>query len=129
MDAEKNGAQWSNGVNDARITKIGAVLRRCRADELPQLWNIFVGDLSIVGPRPERECFYEEFETYIHGFRERIKVKPGLTGLAQICGGYNLKPEEKILFDVEYMKNRSFLLDMKIIFKTVLVVLNRSGAK
>ena len=129
MDAEKNGAQWSNGENDSRITPVGSFLRKYRIDELPQLWCIFKGDLSIVGPRPERECFYNEFETYVHGFSERMKVKPGLTGLAQINGGYNLKPEEKIVYDVEYIKNRSMLLDLKIIFKTVGVVLKKDGAK
>ena len=129
MDAEKNGAQWSNGEHDSRITPVGSFLRKYRIDELPQLWCIFKGDLSIVGPRPERECFYNEFETYVHGFSERMKVKPGLTGLAQINGGYNLKPEEKIVYDVEYIKNRSMLLDLKIIFKTVGVVLKKDGAK
>ena len=129
VDAEKNGAQWSAGDKDDRITPFGAKLRKTRMDELPQLWCIFKGDLSIVGPRPERECFYNEFETYIHGFSERLKVKQGLTGHAQVNGGYNLKPEEKVLFDIEYINKRSLLLDLKIIFKTVKVVLTHNGAK
>ena len=129
VDAEKNGAQWSAGDNDDRITPFGAKLRKFRVDELPQLWCIFKGDLSIVGPRPERECFYNEFETYIHGFSERLKVKQGLTGHAQVNGGYNLKPEEKVVYDVEYIKNRSLLFDLKIIFKTVKVVFTHNGAK
>jgi lipopolysaccharide/colanic/teichoic acid biosynthesis glycosyltransferase len=128
-DAEVNGAQWSMGDDDPRIFPLGRVLRKCRADELPQLWCILRGDLSFVGPRPERECFHKEFEKYIHGFGERLKVKQGLTGYAQVMGGYDLKPEEKILYDVEYIKNRSFLLDMKIILKTIGVVLKREGAK
>lgn len=128
-NSEENGAQWSVGDEDPRIFSLGRILRKCRADELPQLWCILKGDLSFVGPRPERECFHNEFEKYIHGFGERLKVKQGLTGYAQIMGGYDLKPEEKILYDIEYIKNRSFLLDMKIILKTVGVVFKREGAK
>ncbi len=128
-DAEANGAQWSMGDDDPRIFPLGRALRKCRADELPQLWCILKGDLSFVGPRPERACFQDEFEKYINGFGERLKVKQGLTGYAQVMGGYDLKPEEKVLYDVEYIKNRSFLLDMKIILKTVGVVLKHEGAK
>ena len=128
-DAEKNGAQWSDGESDSRITKVGAFLRATRLDELPQLWTCFTGQLSIVGPRPERAMFYTEFEKHVHGFSERLKVKPGLTGLAQVSGGYDLKPEEKVVFDIEYIKNRSVAQDIKIIFKTVGVVLFRKGAK
>ena len=123
VDAEKNGAQWSRGDEDERITKVGAFLRKVRLDELPQLWSILKGDMSFVGPRPERKVFYDEFETYIHGFHERLKVKPGLTGLAQVNGGYFLRPEEKVRYDVEYIKNRSVLLDVKILLKTIGVVL------
>ncbi len=123
LDAEKDGAQWSRGDDDARITKVGAFLRKMRLDELPQLWNILKGDMSFVGPRPERKVFYDEFETYIHGFSERLKVKPGLTGLAQINGGYFLRPEEKVRYDVEYIKSRSVWTDVKILFKTIGVVL------
>ena len=124
VDAEKDGAQWSRGEADQRITKVGAFLRKVRLDELPQLWNILKGEMSFVGPRPERQVFYDEFETYIHGFSERLKVKPGLTGLAQINGGYFLRPEEKVRYDVEYIKTRSLWLDVKILLKTVVVVLS-----
>ena len=129
MDAEANGARWSAGDDDPRIFPLGRFLRKTRLDELPQLWNILKGELSIVGPRPERECFYKEFETYIHGFSNRLKVKPGLTGLAQVNGGYDLKPEEKIVFDIEYIRKRSFLMDLGIILKTVGVVVFGRGAK
>ena len=129
QDAEQNGAQWSMGDDDPRIFPLGRILRKCRADELPQLWCILKGDLSFVGPRPERECFHNEFEKYIHGFGERLKVKQGLTGYAQVMGGYDLKPEEKVLYDLEYIKKRSFWLDMKIILKTIGVVFKREGAK
>lgn len=127
-DAEANGPKWAER-NDDRCTKLGAKLRKCRLDELPQLWNIFVGDMSFVGPRPERECFYQEFETYIHGFSNRLVVMPGLTGLAQVCGGYDLLPEEKIVYDMEYIEKRSLWLDFKLICKTVKVIFARKGAR
>lgn len=129
LDAEKDGAQWSAGSDDGRVTKIGLFLRKYRLDELPQLLGCLTGQLSIVGPRPEREVFYDLFDQHVHGFRERMKVKPGLTGLAQINGGYDLRPEEKIVYDVEYIKNRSLWLDISILVKTVVVVLRHDGAK
>ena len=128
-DAEKHGAKWSDGDNDSRITKVGSILRKTRLDEIPQLWTCVTGQLSLIGPRPEREIFYDAFEEHVHGFRERLKVKPGLTGLAQVSGGYDLRPEEKVLYDIEYIKNRSLWLEIKILFKTVAVVLGHKGAK
>lgn len=128
-DSEVNGAQWSEGENDPRITPVGRFLRNTRLDELPQLWCIFTGKMSFVGPRPERDCFYEEFEKYIHGFKHRLCVTPGLTGLAQVNGGYNLKPEEKIIYDMEYINNRSIVNDIKIMFRTVAVIFTHDGAK
>lgn len=128
-DAEKDHVQWSEGEDDPRITPIGRLLRKTRLDELPQFWCILTGEMTLVGPRPEREVFYNEFERYIHGFRERLKVKPGLTGLAQVRGGYYLMPEEKIVYDVEYIKKRSLWLDVKIVLETVAVVCKREGAK
>ena len=121
-DAEKGGVQWSSR-EDVRITPVGRFFRRYHIDELPQLWNILMGDMSFVGPRPERAVYYDAFETVIHGFRERLKVKPGLTGLAQIVGGSYMRPEEKIMCDVRYIKSRSLLLDLKILFQTVVTVL------
>lgn len=129
INAESKGAQWSNGDDDDRITPIGKFFRKTRIDELPQFLNCLKGDLSIVGPRPEREVFYNQFETYIHGFSQRMLVKPGITGLAQVKGGYELRPEEKIIYDIEYIKNRSLLLDLKILFSTVYVVISGDGAK
>ena len=128
-DAEKNGAQWSTGDDDVRITRLGRFLRKTRFDELPQLWCVLKGEMSLVGPRPEREVFYEKFEEYIHGFHQRLLVKPGLTGLAQVSGGYRLKPEEKIVYDIQYIKTRSIWLDIKILFATVRVVLRGESAK
>ena len=128
-DSEVNGAQWSTGKDDPRITKVGRILRNTRLDELPQLICILSGKMSFVGPRPERACFYEEFEKYIHGFKYRLCVTPGLTGLAQINGGYDLKPEEKIIYDMEYINTRSIINDIKILFKTAAVVFTHDGAK
>jgi lipopolysaccharide/colanic/teichoic acid biosynthesis glycosyltransferase len=128
-DAEKQGAQWSQGDSDSRITKVGSILRKTRLDELPQLWTCFTGKLSLIGPRPEREIFYNKFEEHVHGFSERLKVKPGLTGLAQVSGGYDLRPEEKVVHDIEYIKNRSIGLEIKILFKTVKVIFTHDGAK
>ena len=129
MDAENDGCRWSDGDNDPRITKVGRFLRKSRLDELPQFWCILKGEMSIIGPRPERACFYNEFEEYIHGFSQRLKVKPGLTGLAQVKGGYYLKPEEKIIYDIDYIKNRNIGLEFKILFNTVKVMLKGDGAK
>lgn len=129
VDAEANGAQWSEGEADPRILPFGRFIRKTRIDELPQLWTVFIGKMSLIGPRPERECFAIEFEKYIHGFSERLKVKPGITGWAQVNGGYDLKPEEKIVYDVEYIKKRSLWLDIKILFKTVGVIFSHKGAK
>lgn len=128
-NAEANGAQWSRGEDDERITPIGKVLRRTKFDEIPQLFNCLAGDLSLVGPRPEREIFYNCFETYVHGFSQRLLVKPGITGLAQIKGGYFLKPEEKIIYDIEYIKTRSLWTDFKILLSTVSVVIRGNGSK
>lgn len=127
-NAEENGPQWAD-KDDSRCTKIGRILRKTRLDELPQLWNIFVGHMSLVGPRPERACFYDEFETYIHGFRNRLAVRPGLTGWAQINGGYDLLPEEKIVFDMEYIEKRSVSMDLNCIFRTVRLVFTHEGAR
>lgn len=129
MDAERDGIRWSEGDDDPRITPLGRVLRRTRLDELPQLWCILKGEMSVVGPRPERPEYYDRFEQYIHGFSQRLKVKPGLTGLAQVRGGYYLMPQEKILYDMEYIKTRSMRLDIRLVFETVRVVFTGEGAK
>ena len=128
LDAEANGPQWAD-KDDCRCTNLGAKLRKTRLDELPQLFNILRGDMSIVGPRPERACFYDEFEKYIPHFRQRLAVRPGLTGHAQVNGGYDLKPEEKIVYDMEYIANRSLRMDIQCIWKTVLVVFSHDGAR
>ena len=114
---------------DSYITKSGAFLRRTSLDELPQIWNILKGDMSFVGPRPERACFYRLFEEYIVGFSNRLVVTPGLTGYAQVNGGYDLKPEEKIVYDMEYIEHRSVWMDLLCILKTIRVVFCGDGAR
>lgn len=128
LDAEAEGPQWAN-KNDERCTKLGKILRNSRLDELPQLINILKGEMSFVGPRPERAYFYDEFEKYIPNFRDRLLVTPGLTGYAQVNGGYELLPEEKIVYDMEYIANRSLKMDMMCILKTVTVIFSHDGAR
>ncbi|MEH7218410.1 sugar transferase [Bacillus toyonensis] len=127
-DAEMNGPQWAK-EHDQRITKVGLFIRKTRIDELPQLLNILRGDMSFVGPRPEREFFYNEFDAYIPEFKDRLMVKPGLTGWAQINGGYNLDPKEKLRLDMEYIEMKTIRMDIRILCKTVLIVLNGNGAR
>ena len=128
INAEANGPQWAS-KNDSRCTRLGKFLRNTRLDELPQLWNIFTGKMSFVGPRPERKCFYEMFDRFIPEFKERLKVKPGLTGLAQVNGGYDLRPDEKIVYDLEYIERRSVRMDLSCIFKTVKIIFTHEGAR
>lgn len=128
LDAKANGPRWA-AVCDTRCTRFGQFLRRTRLDELPQLWNILRGDMSLVGPRPERAYFYREFETYIPGFSNRMMVTPGLTGWAQVNGGYDLRPEEKIVYDMKYIERQSVLLDVQCLLKTAALVFTHRGAR
>ncbi|WP_191566702.1 sugar transferase [Metabacillus idriensis] len=128
IDAEKNGPQWAS-KNDNRVTKVGKFIRKTRIDELPQLFNVFKGDMTIFGPRPERPIFVEQFSKEIPGFDKRIVVKPGLTGWAQVNGGYDILPEEKLKLDLFYIKHMSMALDFKIMLKTVKVILTGEGAR
>lgn len=128
MDAERDGPQWAR-AHDVRCIKLGRLLRRGHIDELPQLVNVLRGEMSLVGPRPERACFYQEFERYIRGFSQRLQVTPGITGWAQINGGYELLPEEKILFDMEYIRHRSVMFDIRCLLGTVRVVFRHDGAR
>ncbi|NYE05899.1 exopolysaccharide biosynthesis polyprenyl glycosylphosphotransferase [Bacillus niacini] len=128
IDAEKGGAQWAQ-KNDPRVTNIGWFIRKTRIDELPQLVNVLKGDMSLIGPRPERPVFTAQFNEEIPGFVERLRVKPGITGWAQVNGGYDITPKEKLDLDMEYLNNLSFILDLLIIIKTVKVCLTGNGAR
>lgn len=127
-DAEKNGPQWA-AKNDPRVTRVGKFIRKTRIDELPQLINILRGDMSLIGPRPERPVFTEKFDKEIPGFKKRLLVKPGLTGWAQVNGGYEMTPAEKFELDMFYIQNQSFKMDMQILFRTVWVVVSGNGAR
>jgi exopolysaccharide biosynthesis polyprenyl glycosylphosphotransferase len=121
VDSEKHGAQWAK-VKDPRVTFVGVILRKTRIDELPQFWNILVGDMSFVGPRPERPEFVEKLAVSIPYYRQRHLVKPGLTGWAQICYRYGASEEdarEKLSYDLYYLKNASWALDLQIMMQTV----------
>jgi exopolysaccharide biosynthesis polyprenyl glycosylphosphotransferase len=128
VDAEKLGPQWAN-KDDARVTRIGSFIRKTRIDELPQLFNVFIGDMSMIGPRPERPIFVSQFNKEIPKFQERLLVKPGLTGWAQVNGGYDISPELKLKYDLEYMENIGFMFELKILLLTVKVVISGEGAR
>ena len=132
QDAEEaTGPVWA-GEDDPRITRIGKIIRRLRIDELPQIWNVLKGDMSFVGPRPEREVFIKELIKQIPYYDARLTVKPGVTGWAQINYSYGASVEdavEKLNYDLFYIKNMSFLMDMLIILRTVKIVLFGRGAR
>lgn len=127
-DSEKHYITWAR-QNDDRITRVGKFIRKTRIDELPQLINVIKGDMSIIGPRPERPEFTLEFCKIYPNFKNRLAIKPGMTGLAQVNGGYDLSPKEKLEYDIEYIQNRSLLLDLKILIKTVKVIFTFEGAR
>ncbi len=129
-NAESNGPQWAQ-KNDYRVTKVGKFLRKTRVDEIPQLFNVFRGEMSLIGPRPERPEFIQELKKQIPFYEERLLIKPGLTGWAQVMGpSYGGSYEEslkKIQYDLYYIKNRSFGLDVSITLKTIKTVLSAAG--
>lgn len=128
IDAENGGPAWAK-KNDGRVTRFGRFIRKYHLDELPQLVNILRGDMTMVGPRPERAYFYDRFERDIPEFADRLAVKPGLTGWAQVNGGYDIGPQEKCRYDKEYIRSMSFWMDLSILFKTVSVVFRGLGAR
>ena len=131
-NAEKiSGPVWAD-ENDPRVTRIGRYLRKFRLDEIPQLWNVCKGEMSFVGPRPERECFVGELERIIPYYSERFSVKPGLTGWAQVKYGYGANIEdaiEKLNYDLFYIKNMTLFMDLMIIIRTVRIVLFGKGGR
>ncbi len=126
----KTGAVWAT-KNDNRITKLGRFLRKSRIDEIPQLINVLKGDMSVVGPRPERPVFVRDLSVRIPDYVSRLQVKPGITGQAQITNGYDTSLQsvlEKVKNDVDYIRNWTIWSDIKILMKTVLVVITGKGA-
>ena len=129
-DAEQDSAQFAQ-PGDPRITPIGRLLRRTRIDELPQLWNILKGDMSLIGPRPERPEFMMELQSQIPNFIDRLGLKPGLTGIAQVVNGYDNELEgfrRKVSYDLLYLQNCCVWNDIKILFRTIRVVITGEGA-
>ncbi|MGG1514140.1 sugar transferase [Paenibacillus oryzisoli] len=128
-NAEKHTGPVLATERDARITKIGAFIRATRIDELPQLINVIRGEMSLVGPRPERAFFTQAFTKELPQYPYRFMVKPGITGMAQVMGNYSTLPSDKLRYDLMYIKNYSLVLDLKILFQTILVVLHREQSK
>jgi sugar transferase (PEP-CTERM system associated) len=131
-DAESGcGAVWATD-DDPRITRVGKIIRKLRIDEIPQMWNVLKGDMSFVGPRPERPEFVDELKELIPYYEERHNVKPGVTGWAQISYPYGASiddAKEKLKYDLFYIKNMNFLFDLMIIFRTIKIVLLGRGAR
>ncbi|CUA83985.1 sugar transferase [Pseudidiomarina woesei] len=128
-DAEANGAQWAS-KNDARVTRVGKLLRKTRIDELPQLINVLNGEMSLIGPRPERQVFIQELEKSIPYYRFRHAVKPGITGLAQVKYPYGASVDDakwKHRYDLHYIKHQTAWMDLKIVVLTVYTVLFAKG--
>ena len=122
-DSEGKKAKWTQ-AGDKRITWVGRLLRKSCLDELPQFWNILIGDMSLVGPRPERPFFVDRHKA-LQG--TRLAVRPGLTGLAQIRGLYDLKPTHKVKYDHLYIQKRSFLLNIYILLRTIPALFTKMG--
>lgn len=127
-NAEKNGAQWAD-KDDDRITNVGKFIRKTRIDELPQLINVVKGEMSFIGPRPERPEFVELFSSEVIGFEQRCLVTPGLTGLAQIQGGYDLTPQQKLKYDMKYIHKGSLMMELYISIRTLMVVITGEGSR
>ncbi|MBA7510278.1 hypothetical protein ES705_02254 [subsurface metagenome] len=128
-DAEKDTGPVLAKSDDKRITKLGRILRKTRLDEIPQLVKVLKGDMSLVGPRPERPFFVERFKKEIPGYVQRLQVRPGITGLAQVHSRYDISARSKLRYDLLYVRNHSLFLDMEIILRTIGVILRRRGAR
>ena len=129
VDAEKYAGAVLAAGNDPRITKVGKIIRATRLDEIPQILNILKGDMSIVGPRPERKCFAEEFYKDMPEFAYRLKVRGGLTGYAQIYGKYNTSAYDKLRLDMMYIENYSLLMDIKLIILTLRIIFSKDSTE
>jgi len=128
-DAEKYTGPVLADSDDKRITKLGRILRKTRLDEIPQLINVLKGNMSLVGPRPERPFFVERFKREIPGYVQRLQVRPGITGLAQVHSTYEISARSKLRYDLLYVRKHSLFLDLEIILRTIGVILRRKGAR
>jgi exopolysaccharide biosynthesis polyprenyl glycosylphosphotransferase len=129
IDAEGNGEAQLATEGDERVTRFGAFLRRHRLDELPQLYNVLLGDMSLVGPRPERPEFVASFQQLVPDYQERHAVRPGITGLAQVLGTYDTPAEHKVRYDILYLANWSMWLDIQVLLKTMVVIVRGTGSR
>ncbi|MBR5376703.1 MAG: exopolysaccharide biosynthesis polyprenyl glycosylphosphotransferase, partial [Lachnospiraceae bacterium] len=129
VDAEKNGVAVLAREKDPRITPVGAVIRKLRIDELPQLFNVLKGDMSFVGPRPERPEFIRKYLEDMPEFSYRMKIRAGITGYAQLYGKYNTKPYDKLKFDLYYMEQYSLWLDIRLIILTVKILFTKESTE
>jgi len=130
VDADSSGQVWAT-PNDRRVTPIGRILRQYRLDELPQLFNVLIGDMNIVGPRPEQPAIFQQLRTQIEGYAQRQRVRPGITGWAQVNQHYDRSIEDvkrKVQLDLEYIEKRSVWHDLKIMLRTLPVMIFRQGA-
>jgi lipopolysaccharide/colanic/teichoic acid biosynthesis glycosyltransferase len=127
QNAEADSGEVLAQPGDPRLTPIGAFLRRFRLDELPQLFNVLAGSMSLVGPRPERPGFVDTYLREVPGYAERFSVPPGLTGLAQVNGDYHSSPQNKLRYELAYIANGALWLDLSILLRTVKIVLTSRG--
>jgi lipopolysaccharide/colanic/teichoic acid biosynthesis glycosyltransferase len=128
---EGTGARWA-ADDDSRVTRVGRILRRYRLDEIPQMWNVLKGDMSLIGPRPERPEFVRELVRRVPYYSQRHTVKPGITGWAQVSFRYGASVEdalEKLKYDLFYVKNMCLFMDLIILWKTAKIVLLKHGAR
>ena len=131
-DAEADGRPRWASRGDPRVTRVGRLLRRTRVDELPQLLNVLRGEMSLIGPRPERPCFVEQLSHELPGYALRHLVLPGLTGYAQVHAGYSASAAEarlKLTYDLHYLRHQSLALDLAIALRTAAVLLTGRGAR
>ena len=131
VDAEKHGAEWAQ-ENDKRVTRVGNFIRRWRVDEIPQMWNVLKGEMSFIGPRPERPEFVKILQRETPSYALRHSVRPGITGWAQVNYQYGASKEdalEKLQYDLFYIHNLTIFLDMHILIKTIKIVLFGKGAR
>ena len=129
LDAEKDGAQFAS-KNDSRVFPWGETMRKTRIDEIPQILNVFTGDMHFIGPRPERKFWIDQFEKEIPYYNERHIIRPGITGWAQVMYPYGENAEDakqKLMYDLYYIKYWNILLEIKVVWKTILIVLGRKG--